>query len=699
MAGKKDKKKVDKKARVAEKTARKTAQKEKKNTKKGKNNADEEVEDVDLDQVLAEYALQQAQFLKVTETPLSTPPPVRANATLTASPNGKELFLFGGETFNGSIAKFFNELYIFNADREDWRQITSPNSPLPRSGHFVASSQHGGGSGSLWLFGGEFSSPKQGTFYHYNDFWRFDCASREWNRVEGKSSGKAGGGTPPARSGHRMVAWKNFILLMGGFQDTSTTPKYLADLWAFDTVHYTWTQISLPAHAQRPEARSSFSFLPHEAGAVIYGGYARVKTSALPSAGKKGAKAQGSSKSVTYKPVMYQDTWLLRMDPDLSKVRWERRKKPGNPPNPPRVGVTMAWHKGRGILFGGVRDEEETEEALDSEFFNDLFAWGTDRNRFFPLVLRKPRTQQKRVAERGGGRRDRAKEDEEELLRNLAALEATGKMASETPEVKVEMDIDESEKKKAPVELSLELPHKRFNCAMAVLDDVLYGYGGTFEKGDREFMMDDMFAIDLGKLDGVRTIFSRKDETVWEDSEDEDEDDDEDDDEDEEDEDEMDVDDEGEAEKIVIGDEEIEARRKEKVKRKKEKGKETVPEAVPEPIVEDEEEAPIDETPDPTPHPRPFETLREFFARTSTAWQDLLIAQLESSAGEKSKTIKELRKVAFQTAEDKWWACREEIRALEDEQEEAGIGEVVNMADMAAGTGGGAGGGGVGRRR
>lgn len=61
-----------------------------------------------------------------------------------------------------------------------------------------------------------------------------------------------------------------------------------------------------------------------------------------------------------------------------------------------------------------------------------------------------------------------------------------------------------------------------------------------------------------------RTIFSRKDETVWEDSEDED-DDDEDDDED--DEDEMDIDEEEEEEeKAVIDKDEIEARRKEKAK-------------------------------------------------------------------------------------------------------------------------------------
>lgn len=61
---------------------------------------------------------------------------------------------------------------------------------------------------SVWMFlailhvTGEFSSPKQGTFYHYNDFWRLDPSTREWERLETK--GKA----PPARSGHRMVSYK-----------------------------------------------------------------------------------------------------------------------------------------------------------------------------------------------------------------------------------------------------------------------------------------------------------------------------------------------------------------------------------------------------------------------------------------------------------------------------------------------------------
>ena len=53
-------------------------------------------------------------------------------------------------------------------------------------------------------------SPKQGTFYHYNDFWRLEPSTREWTRIEVK------GKTPPSRSGHRMTYYKNYIILFGG---------------------------------------------------------------------------------------------------------------------------------------------------------------------------------------------------------------------------------------------------------------------------------------------------------------------------------------------------------------------------------------------------------------------------------------------------------------------------------------------------
>lgn len=59
--------------------------------------------------------------------------------------------------------------------------------------------------------------------------------------------------------------------------------------------------------------------------------------------------------------------------------------------------------------------------------------------------------------------------------------------------------------------------------------------------------------------------------------------------------------------------------------------------------------------------------------------------------------IKEIKTKAYELSEEKWWDCREEITALEDEQEAAGIGEVVSLGDR--GETGGHGGVGAGRRR
>jgi hypothetical protein len=167
MAKDKKKGKSDGKAAAkAEKKAKQEKKSEKKEKVKASKSADSDVEDVDLDAVLAEYAKKQEQFLKVTEGTCE-PPKARASSTLIASPaNDNELFLFGGEYFNGALATFFNDLYVYMINKDEWRLITSPNSPLPRSGHAWC---RGGNAGGIYLFGGEFSSPKQGTFYHYND--------------------------------------------------------------------------------------------------------------------------------------------------------------------------------------------------------------------------------------------------------------------------------------------------------------------------------------------------------------------------------------------------------------------------------------------------------------------------------------------------------------------------------------------------
>lgn len=459
--------------------------------------------------MLNEYRRQQEQFLKITETVMEAPPKARAASTLMASPtDSNTLLLFGGEYFNGSLAQFYNDLNIYNVSRDEWRCVTSPNAPLPRSGHAWT---RAGNPNHVYLFGGEFSSPKQGTFHHYSDFWRLEPASREWTKMEGKGKDKS----PSARSGHRMTFWKQYIILFGGFQDTSNQTKYLADLWIFDTVNFVWHSPQLPSAQLKPDARSSFTLLPHEQGAVLYGGYSRVK--ATVQVKQKGKGSHQSQRNVLV-PKVHDDCFFLRMSQPAADaspstpptVRWERRKKPANAPSPTRAGATMAWHKGRGILFGGVHDVEQSEDGMDSEFFNQLFAWNIERNRFMPLVLRKPRQQKKSAPEQQRvGRRGRAQANEEELLKQLAALE-TGASLEDLDGIELEKkDEVEEEKPAKEMPVTMEPPHMRFNAQLAIQDDVLYIYGGTYEKGDREFTFDDLYAIDLGKLDGCKEIFTR----------------------------------------------------------------------------------------------------------------------------------------------------------------------------------------------
>ena len=556
MARDKKKKSVEQKAAKQAKQTKKAAKSEKK--VKAKNvDADSDADDnVDLDAVLAAFAEEQAKFLKVTEQPCSPPTP-RSSATFLASPsNRNELFLFGGEYYDGTSALFYNDLLVYQVNQGEWRHITSPNSPLPRSGHAWC---RGGNIGGIYLFGGEFSSPKQGTFYHYNDFWHLDTDSREWTRLESKGKNKS----PPARSGHRMTYWKNYIILFGGFQDTSQQTKYLQDTWIYDTRENVWHEFKLAPAAQKPDARSSFSWLPHESGAVMFGGYSRVKATV-------GGKQQGkqTAQRNVLRPMVHQDSWFLRLTQPLNDappgtpptMRWERRKKPANIATPERAGITMAHHKGRGVFFGGVHDVELSEEGIDSEFFQDLFVYNIDRNRMFSTLLRRPKVGGKaRTAPRT---RNRGRADEED-----------GFSTDDEDNNDDEMEIDSNP--------------------------------------------DEIFSPTPTNISSPRTE--------------------------------------------------------------------------PEPEIEETHLA----SQDPRPFPRPFESRADFFRRTTNEWQKYVLDYIRDAA---SLEIKELREKAFAQAEERWWDCREEVQALEDEQEAAGIGDVVSLAERGEG-GGGSGSGGGGKRR
>ncbi|KAI0257724.1 hypothetical protein BC834DRAFT_920813, partial [Gloeopeniophorella convolvens] len=454
------------KAAKKAKAATKTERKEKKKTS-GKSKGSEFDDDQNLEAILENIRREWEESHAVTEELVEGPPSRRANATLTACPSGEYLWYIGGEFFSpDGKAYFYNDVFRYSPEKNEWRKFVSPTCPGPRSAHAVVASPTGGGK--LFLFGGEFSSLYQNTFHHYRDFWCFDIATRSWDRIDTKER-------PSARSGHRMALWKHYIVMFGGFYDPGIVTRYLNDLWVFDTHEYRWKQIEFKdPNERRPSPRSGFSFLPTPDGIVLHGGYCKEYT--------KGKRPVG---------VMLDDTWFLRLTiappPEVASsgktkfdplvAKWERRKRPSTAYAPAlRSGATMAlWAaKSMGIQFGGVTDDDPDEETLNSTFWNDLNGYQLiGPGRWVSMLLKTSKSKRNK-------QKKRTLEDNED--NDTGTATATG----------ADLDADD------PL---LSLPMARYNAMLAVLRNTLYIYGGIFERGSREYTLDDFHFIALDKMD------------------------------------------------------------------------------------------------------------------------------------------------------------------------------------------------------
>ncbi|THU86834.1 hypothetical protein K435DRAFT_970138 [Dendrothele bispora CBS 962.96] len=622
-------------AKAAKKTkaAQKVEKKEKKKSSKTKDIEDDD----DLESILERMRKEWEEAHTVTEELVEGPPSRRANATLTTCPNGIHLWCIGGEFFSeDGRAFFYNDVFRYSPDKDEWRKFVSPTCPGPRSAHAVAATAAGGGKLFLFakifhektlgrvtrpyrrpnlsqsiicqtfddthqnsnfspvFFRGEFSSLHQTTFHHYRDFWVFDIPTHSWERIETKVR-------PTARSGHRMAMWKYYVVLFGGFYDPGVTTRYLNDLWIFNTQEYSWRQVEFKDNEIRPSPRSGFSFLATSDGIVLHGGYCKEYV--------KGKRPVG---------VMLEDTWFLKMtladdaaqleagssstagvsskhakgsrqrSKDPLSVKWERRKRPSTAYAPTlRSGCTMAaWTaKSTGVMFGGVTDEDTSEETLESVFWNDLngYQW-TGKGRWVSMTLRKPK-KPKRKGPKGekqkvkasgpgnpaqGGKQeqnDDEDDDTETLEDDGADIDIADVSGDETVEGEDDVGGDEEQKvvpKVQKISLAdiqakqaraaaaarlgvdtdevdmddpfLTTPLPRYNAMLAVLRNTLYIYGGIFEKGSREYTLDDFYSIQLDKMDRFVCLKESgiiiPDGDVESSSDDDDEDDDDDDDDD-----------------------------------------------------------------------------------------------------------------------------------------------------------------------
>ena len=224
---------------------------------------------------------------------------------------------------------------------------------------------------------------------------------------------------------------------------------------------------------------------------------------------------------------------------------------------------------------------------------------------------------------------------------------------------------DETSFKIEDIPMTLDLPQRRFNAALAVgMDDKLYIYGGTYEiSGRGEMTLDDFHVIDLGKLDGVRTLYNKTitplDELVSSSSSDD------------------------SASSSYDDDNDND----DNASQKDEKMEDLLPQlqtslpqtkmgldipsqtthTIPATTADDESTETSTTSFNPAfPQPHPFETLKAYYDRTAKEWLSFI-----------SERSKAARREAFVKAEGYWWECREEVREIEERMEESGVKEVV----------------------
>eukprot|EP01050_Picozoa_sp_SAG11_P009398 SAG11_NODE_879_length_6759_cov_5.103904_1_plen_227_part_00 len=136
-------------------------------------------------------------------------------STSEAEADAADIIIFGGELTEGrgrkATTKFFGDTFRFSAAAHTWcRWPRDAEAPSPRSGHHSCLAMAGS---RMYTFGGEWANAKGTKFFHYNELWQLELATDRWSIVI------PSGTVPAKRSGMRLAAHRECVLMFGGFAD------------------------------------------------------------------------------------------------------------------------------------------------------------------------------------------------------------------------------------------------------------------------------------------------------------------------------------------------------------------------------------------------------------------------------------------------------------------------------------------------
>jgi N-acetylneuraminic acid mutarotase len=148
-----------------------------------------------------------------------TPPSIRGAHSASLVEN--DIYVFGGYEGNTHMS----DVHVLDAVTMKWTKLeVKPSFPSPRRGHTASVV-----GTNIYVFGGY-----NGISY-YNDLFIFDSVTHDWSKWEPN-----GQKIPLARWLHAETVIGTDIYIFGG----AAADSKLSDLWKFDTVAQTWTQLT-----------------------------------------------------------------------------------------------------------------------------------------------------------------------------------------------------------------------------------------------------------------------------------------------------------------------------------------------------------------------------------------------------------------------------------------------------------------------
>ncbi|MBK8098187.1 MAG: hypothetical protein IPK26_13830 [Planctomycetes bacterium] len=246
------------------------------------------------------------------------------------------------------------------APRAAWTAVTSAGTttsgplsggaytPTPNTS-FRADTCGAASADKIWVFGGSLGNNTATTT---NDLWAFDAVAGSFTQLLPDASP----GAPPARGNH-CVAWNPLTskLVVFGGNTRGATPTLLNDTWEYDPTTNAWTQV-MTATSPTPRQFAAMAFDPNTGGMLLFGGQTSLPPTTTPPT----------------PPAISGETWVL------SGTNWTLMTPPMSPPARSQHSLCTRADSFFDVLLCCGMDNSTlngTGTALEQNRFLDVWTW------------------------------------------------------------------------------------------------------------------------------------------------------------------------------------------------------------------------------------------------------------------------------------------------------------------------------------